>query len=120
MESWVEDGIASDYNPPTSLMCLEDLDGDRVPELLFVGNSDDESLDNPEAKHDLYVFTYKDGEAKKLLQEMASIEAGGGWTFYVAREDEKLVLVHTGSDLFNDTEILWYIYDGEKIEIVKA
>ena len=119
MESWVEDGIASDYNPPTSLMCLDDLDGDRVPELLFVGNSDDESLDNPEAKHDLYVFTYKDGEAKKLLQEMASIEAGGGWTFYVAREDEKLVLVHTGSDLFNDTEILWYIYDGEKIEIVK-
>ena len=119
MESWVEDGIASDYNPPTSLMCLEDLDGDRVPELLFVGNSDDESLDNPEAKHDLYVFTYKDGEAKKLLQEMASIDAGGGWTFYVAREDEKLVLVHTGSDLFNDTEILWYIYDGEKIEIVK-
>lgn len=119
MKSWVEDGVVSDYNPPTSLMCLDDLDGDRVPELLFIGNSDDESLDNPEAEHDLYIFTYKDGEAKKLLQEMASIDAGGGWTFYVAREDEKLVLVHTGSDLFNDTEILWYIYDGETIEVAK-
>ena len=119
-EDWSDDESFRTVDLTLSQMCLEDLDGDGVPELLFVADTDDDSVTYPEAQQDLYVFTYKDGEAVLLCQELAALEAGGGWQFYVAKEADKLVLVRTSNDLFQHTEIFWYRCDGKQpMELVK-
>ena len=119
-EDWSDDESFRTVDLTLSQMCLEDLDGDGVPELLFVADTDDDSVTYPEAQQDLYVYTYKDGEAVLLCQELAALEAGGGWQFYVAKEADKLVLVRTSNDLFQHTEIFWYRCDGKQpMELVK-
>lgn len=119
-EDWSDDESFRTVDLSLSQMCLEDLDGDGVPELLFVADTDDDTVTYPEAQQDLYVFTYKDGEAVLICQELAALEAGGGWQFYVAKEADKLVLVRTSNDLFQHTEIFWYRCDGKQpMELVK-
>lgn len=119
-EEWSDDESFRTVDLSLSQMCLEDLDGDGVPELLFVADTDDDTVTYPEAQQDLYVFTYKDGEAVLICQELAALEAGGGWQFYVAKEADKLVLVRTSNDLFQHTEIFWYRCDGKQpMELVK-
>ena len=99
-------------------ICLEDLNGDDIPELLFAANTD-RDVDCPETVHDLYVFSYINGSAQLVHQGLVGMEAGGGVYYHVALEGDRLVTVCDASDGWHNTEIRWYELDGDSLQCVK-
>ena len=96
-------------------IAVYDIDGDGIDELLFVAETD-EKVDWQPYQMDLYIYSYQDGQAVKILQKDVFTEAAGGRHYMVVTSGEKeITIVDTAVDEFYDTAINEYQKQGSSL-----